>query len=110
MIYLNRLLFIFLIFVFAAVDAFGGGQNRAGTAGAPELRIPVGSRYIGMGGANVSLVSGLEAIYWNPAGLDLSQSDVNAIFSHRQYIADMSMSFVGVSGRFGDVRNYRCCF
>lgn len=103
MIYLNRLLFTFLIFVFAAIDIFGGGQNRAGTSAAPELRIPVGSRYIGMGGADVALVSGLEAVYWNPAGVDLSESDVNALFSYRQYIADMTMSFVGISGKFGEL-------
>ncbi len=103
MIYLNRLLFTFLIFVFAAIDIFGGGQNRAGTSAAPELRIPVGSRYLSMGGADVALVSGLEAIYWNPAGVDVSENDANAIFSYRKYIADMNMSFVAVSGKFGEL-------
>jgi Type IX secretion system protein PorV len=103
MIYLNRLLIIFLIFVCAAIEVFGGGQNRAGTSAAPELRIPVGSRYLSMGGADVALVSGLEAIFWNPAGVDLSDNDANAIFSYRQYIADMNMSFVAVSGRFGEL-------
>ncbi|MFZ0453987.1 MAG: PorV/PorQ family protein [Ignavibacteriaceae bacterium] len=103
MIYLNRLLFIFLIFVCAAIEVFGGGQNRAGTSAAPELRIPVGSRYLAMGGADVALVSGLEAIYWNPAGVDVTENDVNAIFSYRKYIADMNMSFVAVSGRFGEL-------
>ncbi len=103
MIYLNRLLFTFLIFVFAAIDIFGGGQNRAGTSAAPELRIPVGSRYLSMGGADVALVSGLEAIYWNPAGVDVNENDANAIFSYRKYIADMNMSFVAVSGKFGEL-------
>ena len=103
MIYLNRLLYIFLIFVFAAIEVFGGGQNRAGTSAAPELRIPVGSRYVAMGGADVAMVSGLEAIYWNPAGVDLSPNDANAIFSYRKYIADMSMSFIAASGRFGEL-------
>ncbi len=103
MIHLKRLLLILLIFGFAAAEIFGSGQNRAGTAGAPELRIPVGARYLAMSGAAIANVSGLEAIYWNPAGVDLSPTDANAMFSYRQYIADMSMNFAAVSGRLGDL-------
>jgi len=103
MFHLKRLLLILLILGFSAVETFGGGQNRAGTAGAPELRIPVGARYLGMSGSAIANVSGLEAIYWNPAGVDLSTTDANAIFSYRQYIADMSMNFAAVSGRLGEL-------
>jgi len=85
------------------METFGGGQNRAGTAAAPELRIPVGSRYLAMAGANISSVNGLESIYWNPAGVDAIETSANAIFSYRQYFADMNMSFAAVSGRFGDL-------
>ncbi|MDO8550122.1 MAG: PorV/PorQ family protein [Ignavibacteria bacterium] len=100
--YIKRLFFIFLMLVCISFDAFGSGQNRAGTAAAPQLRIPVGSRYLAMGGADVALVSGLEAIFWNPAGVSISETDANAIFSYRQYIADMSMNFVAISGKFGE--------
>ncbi len=103
MYHLKRLLLILLIFGFSAVEIFGGGQNRAGTAGAPELRIPVGARYLGMSGSAVATVTGLEAIYWNPAGVDLTTTDANAMFSYRQYIADMSMNFAAVSGRLGEL-------
>jgi hypothetical protein len=103
MFHLKRLLLILLILGFSAVETFGGGQNRAGTAGAPELRIPVGARYLAMSGSAISSVTGLEAIYWNPAGVDLSATDANAMFSYRQYIADMSMNFAAVSGRLGDL-------
>lgn len=98
---LNRLLFIILIFSFSAIETFGGGQNRAGTSSAPELRIPIGARYLAMVGSPIASVTGLEAIYWNPAGVDLTPTDANALFSYRQYIADMNMDFVAVSGRLG---------
>jgi hypothetical protein len=110
MIHLKRLLLILLILGFSAVETFGGGQNRAGTAGAPELRIPVGARYLAMSGASIATVSGLEAIYWNPAGVDLSTTDANAMFSYRQYIADMSMDFAAVSGRLGDLGTFGLSF
>lgn len=102
MSHLKRVIFILLILGFSGIETFGGGQNRAGTSGAPELRIPVGARYLAMVGSQIAAVTGLEAIYWNPAGVDLSPNSANALFSYRSYIADMSMNFAAVSGRFGD--------
>jgi hypothetical protein len=103
MFHLKRVIFLLLILSFSVVETFGGGQNRAGTSAAPELRIPFGARYLAMVGAPIASVTGLEAIYWNPAGVDLSMSSANALFSHRSYIADMSMNFAAVSGRLGDI-------
>ncbi len=103
MYHLKRLLLILLILGFSGSEIFGSGQNRAGTSGAPELRIPIGARYLAMSGSAIANVSGLEAIYWNPAGVDLGGTDANAMFSYRQYIADMSMNFAAVSGRLGEL-------
>lgn len=103
MIQIKGLLFILLIFACTAVETFGGGQNRAGTNAAPELNIPVGSRYLATGSANVASVVGLEAIYWNPAGVDISETSANVLFSYRSYFADMSMDYVAVAGRLGDI-------
>ena len=100
---INRLLFVMLILVSWSIVSLGGGPQKAGTAAAAELRIPVAARYLAMGGSELAAVSGLEALYWNPAGLDFSPSNANAMFSHRQYIADMSINNVAVSGRFGDL-------
>ncbi len=99
---INRLLFIVLCLVSWSI-VFGSGPEKAGTAGAAELRIPVDARYLAMGGSPVSMVTGLESVFWNPAGLDFSESNVNAMFSYRKYIADMNINNVAVSGRFGDL-------
>ena len=96
---IRNLAIIFLILGFTAGELLASGYNRAGTSAAPELRIPVGARYLAMGGSQLASVQGLESIYWNPAGLDLSPNSANAIFSYRSYIADMNMDFVGVSGK-----------
>lgn len=97
---INRLLFITLILVSWSI-VFGSGPKKAGTAAAPELRIPIGAKYLAMSGSDISSVTGLESIYWNPAGLDFSMADANAIFSYRKYIADMSLNNAAVSGRLG---------
>src|SRR5690554_5110415 len=103
MILLKRILLVIVIFALAAGEVFSqGGQDRAGTSAAPELRIPVGGQYLAMNGAAVAIASGLEAIYWNPAGVYHTNTDASALFSYRSYIADMSMSFAAVSGNFGE--------
>ena len=96
---IKKLAIIFMILAFSAVELFASGHNRAGTSAAPELRIPIGARYLALGGSQISSVEGLESIYWNPAGLDFTKANANAIFSYRSYIADMNMDFIGVSGR-----------
>ncbi len=99
---LNKLLLIFFTMSITAALVFASGQNRAGTSAAAQLRIPIGARYLAVGGSQVANVSGLNAIFWNPSGLDFSQNAANGMFSHRTYIADMNLSYVAVDGKFGD--------
>lgn len=98
---IKRIGFVIIIFLSYSIQLYSGGQNRAGTSSAPELMIPLGSRYIAMGGANISSVVGLEAMFWNPAGVALTGNDADVIFSHRTYIADMDMNFIAASGNLG---------
>ncbi|MCW9097306.1 MAG: hypothetical protein OQJ93_07945, partial [Ignavibacteriaceae bacterium] len=62
--------------------AYAGGGNRTGTAGAAELLIPVGPRGIAMGEANVATSFGLEALFWNPAGVAKMENSSQVMFSH----------------------------
>jgi hypothetical protein len=84
-----------------SLQAFAGTGRRRGTAGASELLIPVGSRGIALNGAYTSGFTGVEAIYWNPAGLAASPNSAEAMLSHMTYIADMSINYGAVAGRFG---------
>jgi hypothetical protein len=79
---------------------YAGGENRAGTNAAPELLIPVGARDIAMGGASVATTSGVDAIYWNPAGLARSPFGASAMFSHMTYIADIPVNYVAIAASF----------
>ncbi len=76
--------------------------ERIGLAAAQELRIPVGSRGTAMGGAIMASVSGAEALYWNPAGVALGDTPREFTFSYLDYIADMSMSYIGVTTKIGE--------
>ncbi|MFH1701285.1 MAG: PorV/PorQ family protein [Candidatus Zixiibacteriota bacterium] len=81
--------------------AYAGNNLRLGTAGAQELRIPVGSRGVAMGGAVIADARGVESVFWNPAGL-ANTPGTQVMFMHHPYIADINVNFVGVATRIED--------
>jgi opacity protein-like surface antigen len=80
---------------------FAGDVARKGTTGADQLLIPVGARGIALGGSFVSHVRGIEAIYYNPAGLDLGQKS-EAMFNYMTYLADINISYFAANATLGD--------
>jgi hypothetical protein len=84
----------------AAAPASAGSEGRKGTAGAMELRIPVGTRGTALGGAVACDVTGVESMFWNPAGLgNVTGTDV--MFSHQSYFADMKLNYAGLASKVG---------
>lgn len=76
-------------------------QDKSGTSAAPELLIPVGAKYEAMAGSANAFVTGVDAIFWNPAGLDMESGTGGALFSYRQYIANIGVSYLAVGGNLG---------
>lgn len=69
-----------------------GGQ-RVGTSSGTFLKIGVGARPVGMGGAFVAVANDPTTIYWNPAGLaGLLRNQV--VVSHTDWPADVDYEFV----------------
>ncbi len=89
------------VFIFSAEVQAGSGL-RKGTAGATELMIPIGSRGTALGGAFLSNVSGVEALYWNPAGVAASDVNTEVMFSHLNWIGDLNVEYVGLTSRMGE--------
>lgn len=85
--------------------SWAGSDLRRGTDGALELQLPVGARGSALGGAVVGDVSGVEAIYWNPAGLAATEH-TEVLFTNTRYFADMKLNYIAVVtkvGSFGDL-------
>ncbi len=80
--------------------AYAGRGDKVGTPAAPELLIPIGSREIALGGSSLSTTSGIEAIYWNPAGVARSSYGAEALFSYMTYIADIGVEYAAVTSTF----------
>jgi opacity protein-like surface antigen len=88
-------------FLFWIAQAEAGSGARTGTAGGQELLIPVGGVGIAMGGSYASGIRGVEAIYWNPAGIPGFTGSTEAIFSHMNYLASINVEYAAVAAKLG---------
>jgi hypothetical protein len=100
----NKLFMAVAVLLCLVVLADGGfAQNkRIGTASSTQLLIPVGARGVALGGSQLANTKGVEAIYWNPAGLGRMHNSAEGMFSSMSYIADIDVSYGGVAGSFGE--------
>ncbi len=99
----NKLYIIFtalMALVILSVQALAGGGNRKGTSGADELLLPVGVRGMSMSGSNLSGVSGVDAIYWNPAGLSNTTTSAEVMFSHTNWFGGVGVDYVAIGTAF----------
>lgn len=83
--------------------AHGGRADKAGTAAAQELLIPVGAGSIALGGSSLAVVTGIDALYWNPAGLVRSTNGTDATFTHMSYFAGIGVDYAAVSTKLPDI-------
>jgi len=102
-IIMKRSAFIFVVLLLCALTVLAGNKNRIATAGAQELLIPVGARGIAMGGSTLASITGVDAIFFNPAGVARLVSDVDASFSSMNYIGDINVSYAAVAMKAGSI-------
>jgi len=101
-----KLLMVLICACIAFNTSYAGPRTNFGTMAAPELLIPLGSVGTALQGSNLSSVSGVESIYWNPAGLsNISSNSGQAIFSYMNYIADINMQYVAGGFKLGTIGN-----
>jgi len=92
---------VLVLLALSLSTAYAGSSRRIGTAGAQELRIPIGARGPAMGNGIMANVTGVESIFYNPAGL-ATNSGTEVMFSHEPYIADIKVNFAGVATNIQD--------
>jgi hypothetical protein len=98
----------FLLFaIFLSVSSvFAGDPARTGTAAGIQTMVPVGARDLAMGGADIANTYGLDAIYWNPAGLSLMKNTAAGEFSTMTIFTDIKVNYLAIgvkAGQFGSL-------
>ncbi len=93
---------IFLTASICLCLSFDGASGQSKYAGEP-FSIGVGARGLGMGSAFHTIVTGPEALYWNPAGLsrteDIERPNSLAFMHSERFGGEVSYNFVGYSHR-----------
>jgi hypothetical protein len=97
-----RAIKIFLILLLLNVCASALVASDAGTSAVPFLNMPVGARYIAMGGAATAVAEDSTAMFYNPALL--AQQYWNSIdFMHSVYFEDTSYDYLSMSIKLNKV-------
>jgi hypothetical protein len=100
---MKRSAFVLAILLLCALTVSAGNKNRIATAGAQELLIPVGARAMSMGGSTLANITGIDAIFYNPAGVARSEAGVDASFSTMNHIGDINVSYAAVAVKAGSL-------
>jgi opacity protein-like surface antigen len=94
---MKKILILCLLFASSVLYAqTGSNMTKTGTTAAQFLKIGIGARAIGMGGAFTAFANDATAQYWNPAGIARLTSG-EATFGNISWIADINVKYVAVS-------------
>jgi len=66
------------------------GQRKAGINGAAFLKVGAGAREVGLGSAVTTLGGEVEQMFWNPAGIVLTDERMQASFSYANWLAGIT--------------------
>ncbi len=83
---------------------------KVGTTAAQFLKIGVGARATGMGGAQVGVPGDISALYWNPSALSRLPASSEMTFNHVEWLADINYDFAAGILRIGDLGTFGLSF
>ena len=92
---MKRLLLITITLVALNLTALSQAFQNAGATGDQFLKIGVGAKAMGMGGAFGSLAGDASSLAWNPAGIGTIQT-IQLSVDHTPWVAGINHDFVGL--------------
>jgi len=95
---MKTLKFLLVVASFLVGTSLEAQVTKTGTAAAKFLGMGIGPRGNAMGGAYTAVATDASALYWNPAGIALSERQ-QAMFTHADLYQDLDidLNFVGVT-------------
>jgi len=93
---LRFLIVCILAMLFLMQDGYSQ-DRKAGLTGAAFLRVGVGARAVAMGSAVTAIAHDVNQMFYNPAGIALTDETWQASFSYNKWIADIAHNTAAVS-------------
>jgi hypothetical protein len=100
MSHIKRISAVLVLILMAAGLSFGQVE-KTGYTGAAFLKVGVGARAVALGSAATSLTGDVNQMFWNPAGIALSNNQWQASFTYNKWIADINHSAAAIAHDFG---------
>mgnify|MGYP001241851853 CR=1 FL=1 len=97
----NKFMSLVLIIALIAGFAYAGDVDRAGTTAGVQVQIPVGARTLGMSGSDIAYTGGVDALFWNPAGLSDTKGRFDGLFSAAKNIAGIGTNYFALAFNTG---------
>ena len=98
---MKKITLLIILVVLLASYSYTQNLSKSGTTAAQYLKIGIGTRAIGMGGAYTANANDVSSVYWNPAGIAKIYSR-EAQFNHVDWLMDLNYDFaafaMGVDG------------
>ena len=107
----NSLIQYTIIMALSISSVFEQAVSKTGTSAGQFLKIGVGSRAIGLGGAFTAIADDASSLYWNPSGI-ANNKTLSIFVDHYDWILDIEMDFIGFiiplgsGGNLGISTNY----
>lgn len=90
-----RIFYCILLLLLTLNTSIAQETSKAGTTAAQFLKIGVGARAVGMGGAIVGLVNDASSMYWNPSGL-VGVNRITTYSNFNDWFLDIEHSYFGI--------------
>ncbi|HGY55517.1 MAG TPA: PorV/PorQ family protein [Caldithrix abyssi] len=92
-----------VLLLIVSLPLYAGDKARIGTAAGVQVQQPVSARDLAMGGANIVYTSGVDALYWNPAGLSEMSSGFMGTFTRNTIFNDINVNYLGLGIDMGSL-------
>lgn len=100
---MNGMIFLVLILLLVSLPLHAGDGARIGTAAGVQVQVPVGARDLAMGGADIVYTHGVDAIFWNPAGLSSMENSATGTFSTVTIFNDIKVNYLALGVKMGSL-------
>lgn len=92
-----------LVVVLLTAGLSSGQVKKTGLTGAAFMKVGVGARAVALGSAATTLTGDVNQMFWNPAGIALSNNQWQATFTYNKWIADINHSSAAIAHDFGSL-------